>query len=154
MKNQTAFSKAQDAEKTQEKTPFVISFYEKLHESALSWSQKTNYKPFLISFINIIRNCYCDCFLVKSCSLPEAVVRSCSIKKHVLNNFTRKHLYWSLFIDKAAGRRPGTLLKRDFGIGLFLFIFWNTFWYEMVDVLLLLLVDIFLLLLLVVVQPY
>ena len=53
---------------------------------------------------------------VKSCALPEAVVQRCSIKKRVLV-ITRKHLYWSLFIDKVAFSRPGTLLKRDFSTG-------------------------------------
>ena len=83
---------------------------------------------------------------VKSCALPEVVVQRCSIKERVLV-ITRKYLYWSLFIDKVAFWRPGTLLKRDFSTRQ------NTFWCELVNILLLFLVDIFLLLLLVVL-PY
>ena len=60
----------------------------------------------------------------------------------------------SLFIDKAASWRPGTLFKSDFSTGLFLCIFWNTFWCELADILLFLFADIFLILLLVVVLPY
>ena len=93
-------------------------------------------------------------FLVKSCAPPETVARRCSIKKRVLNNFTGKHLWWSLFFDKAAGWRPETLLKRDFSTGLFLCIFRNTFSCEVLDILLLLFDIIFLMLLLLVVLPY
>ena len=78
----------------------------------------------------------------KSCALSKAVVRSCSIKKRVLNNFTGKHLCRSLFSDKTARWRPETLLKRDFSASLFLCIFRNTFWCELVNILLLL-ADIF-----------
>ena len=66
----------------------------------------------------------------------------CSTKKRVLINFTGKHLCWRLFSDKAAGWRPATLLKRGFSTGLFLCIFPNTFWCELIHILLLL-VDIF-----------
>ena len=49
--------------------------------------------------------------------------QSCSIKKAVLKNFaifTGKHLCWSLFLV-----RPATLLKRDYNLGVFLWILWN-----------------------------
>ena len=78
----------------------------------------------------------------KSCALSEAVVWRCSIKKRVLNNFTGKHQCRSLFSDKTARWRPETLLKRDFSTGLSLCIFRNTFWFELVNILLLL-ADIF-----------
>ena len=74
-------------------------------------------------------------------------------KKTLSNNFTGKQLCWSLFFDKAWGGRPETLLKRDLSAGPFLCIFRNTFWYELVDILLLL-VDIFFMLLLLLVLPY
>ena len=44
-------------------------------------------------------------------------------KKGGLKNFAkihRKHLYQSVFFNKNAGLRPGILLKRDFGTGVFL----------------------------------
>ena len=74
-------------------------------------------------------------------------------KKSVLNNLTGKHLCRSLFLDKAAGWRPETLLKEDFSTGIFLCIFWNNFWFELFDILLLL-VDIFLMVLLLLLLPY
>ena len=39
----------------------------------------------------------------------------CSLKQVFLKNFTKflgKHLYWSLFFNKASGLRPATLLKK------------------------------------------
>ena len=60
----------------------------------------------------------------------------CLIKKWVHNNFTGKHLCQSLFFDKATSWRPETLSKRDFCTGRFLCLFWNTFWCELVDILL------------------
>ena len=47
--------------------------------------------------------------------VKEAVVRRCSVKKSVVKNlakFTAKHLCQSLFLDKVAGPRPATLLKK------------------------------------------
>ena len=37
----------------------------------------------------------------------------------------------AFFFDKVAGWKAKTLLKRDFSKGLFLCIFWNTFWCEL-----------------------
>ena len=54
--------------------------------------------------------------------------RRCSIGKDVLKNFakfTRKHLCRSLFFNKVAGLRPATLLKRDSGTVVFLWILRN-----------------------------
>ena len=53
----------------------------------------------------------------------EAVVRRCSKKKGVLRNvakFTGKHLCHRVFLDKVAGPRPATLLKKSLQIGVFL----------------------------------
>ena len=50
------------------------------------------------------------------------------LKKVALKNFakfTRKHLCQSLFFNKVAGWKPATLLKKDFGIGVFLWILRN-----------------------------
>ena len=44
-------------------------------------------------------------------------------KKDALENFAKfagKHLCQGLFFNKVAGLRPGTLLKRDSGTGVFL----------------------------------
>ena len=52
----------------------------------------------------------------------------CSMKKGVLKNFTKftgKHLCQSLFFNKVAGLRPATLLKRDSGADVFLWILGN-----------------------------
>ena len=54
-------------------------------------------------------------------------------RKRVLNDFTGKHLCWSLFFDKAVEWRPETLSKRDFNTGFFLCIFGNTFWRWVLD---------------------
>ena len=54
--------------------------------------------------------------------------RTCSLRKSVLRNFakfTRKHLCQSLLFNKVAGLRPATLLKRDSGMGVFLWILQN-----------------------------
>ena len=54
-------------------------------------------------------------------------------KKGVLRNFakfTGKELCRSLFFNKVAGLRPATLLKRDSGTSVFLWILWNTFFKE------------------------
>ena len=45
----------------------------------------------------------------------EAVVRRCSAKTSVLRKFakfTGRHTCWSLFLNKVAGLRPATLLKK------------------------------------------
>ena len=50
------------------------------------------------------------------------------VKKVTLKNFakfTSKHLCQSLFFNKVAGWKPATLLKKDFGIGVFLWILRN-----------------------------
>ena len=39
--------------------------------------------------------------------------------------FTRKHMWWSLFLIKLWTLRPATLLKRDFKTGVFLWILQN-----------------------------
>ena len=55
----------------------------------------------------------------------EAVAGRCSVKKGVLENFSKftgKHLRQGLFFNKVAGLRPATLLKRDSGAGVFLYI--------------------------------
>ena len=60
-------------------------------------------------------------------AFTEAVFQRCSIKKGVLKNFTKftgKHLCQSLFFNKVAGL-PATLLKRDLGTGVFLWVLWN-----------------------------
>ena len=60
----------------------------------------------------------------------------CSMKKGVLKNFpkfTGKHLCQSLFFNKVAGLRPATLLKRDSGADVFLWIlrnFYEHFFYR------------------------
>ena len=49
-------------------------------------------------------------------------------KKGALKNFTKstgKHLCQSLFFNKVAVLRPATLLKKDSGAGVFLWILWN-----------------------------
>ena len=49
--------------------------------------------------------------------------RRCSFKKVVLRNFAKfigKQLYLGLFLNKVAGLRPPTLLKRDSRTGVFL----------------------------------
>ena len=54
--------------------------------------------------------------------------RRCSIKKHVLKNlenFTGKHVCWSLFSIKLRAFRPATSLKRDSNTGVFLRILRN-----------------------------
>ena len=54
----------------------------------------------------------------------------CSIKKGILRNFTKctgKHLSQSLSFNKVAGLRSTTLLKKNSGTGIFLWILWN-FW--------------------------
>ena len=51
----------------------------------------------------------------------KVVAWGCSMKKVVLENllkFSRKDLRWSLFLNKVA--EPATLLKKDFGTGVFL----------------------------------
>ena len=59
----------------------------------------------------------------------EAVAQKCVFcKKGVLRNFakfTGKYLYQRLFLDKVAGLRPATLLKKDSGTGVFLWILQN-----------------------------
>ena len=53
----------------------------------------------------------------------------CPIKKGVLKTFAkspRKHLCQSPFLKKIASPRPVTLLKRDYGTGIFLWILWNS----------------------------
>ena len=48
-------------------------------------------------------------------NFSEAVVRRCSVKKGILKNFAKligKHLYQGLFLNKVAGLRPVTLLKK------------------------------------------
>ena len=67
-----------------------------------------------------------------SSSCPEVFDKRLNCKT-VLNNFKEKLQCRSLFFDKAAG---------DFSIGLFLCIF-QSFWCELLDILLLLLDDIF-----------
>ena len=52
----------------------------------------------------------------------------CSMKNSVLRNFTKftgKHLCQILFFYRVAGLRPATLLKRDSGTSVFLWILWN-----------------------------
>ena len=52
--------------------------------------------------------------------------RKCSVTKGVLRKFekfTGKHLCKSFFLNKVIGLRPATLLKRDSGAGVFLWIF-------------------------------
>ena len=49
-------------------------------------------------------------------------------KKGVFKNFTKftgKHLCQSLFLNKVAGLRPATLLKKRLWYSVFLWIFWN-----------------------------
>ena len=117
---------SRDIENSRTRKTFVISFYEKLHESTVSWFQKTNGKPILkTTFRNIIRNCYWDPFLVKPWALPEAIIWRCLITKGAHNNFTGKRRCRGLFFDKAEGWRPETLLKRDFSTDHFMCIFWN-----------------------------
>ena len=50
-----------------------------------------------------------------------------SYKEDVLKNFAKfgKHLCWSLFFNKVAGWKPPTLLKRDTGTGVVLWILQN-----------------------------
>ena len=48
----------------------------------------------------------------------EAVVRR--IYRKTPATFTGKHLWQSLFFNKVAGLMPATLLKKDFGTGVFL----------------------------------
>ena len=51
-------------------------------------------------------------------------------KKDVLKystKFTRKHLRWGLFYNKAAGWRPIASLNTESGTGAFLWIFWNLY---------------------------
>ena len=53
----------------------------------------------------------------------------CPIKKGVLKTFAkspRKHLCQSPFLKKIASLRAVTLLKRDYGTGIFLWILWNS----------------------------
>ena len=52
--------------------------------------------------------------------------RRSSVRKGVLRNFTKftiKHFCQSLFLDKISGDRPVTLVKKDSGTGVFLWIF-------------------------------
>ena len=62
-----------------------------------------------------------SCTYERACILTsEAVIRKCSVKKGVHRNFakfTGKLLYQSLFLDKVAGFRPVTLLKKRLGTG-------------------------------------
>ena len=54
--------------------------------------------------------------------------RKCSVRKGVLwdfAKFTGKHLCQSLLFNKAAGRRPVTLLEKKLWRSVFLWIFWN-----------------------------
>ena len=49
-------------------------------------------------------------------------------KKGVLRNFTKftgKHLCQSLLFNRVAGLKPATLVKKDSGTGVFLWILWN-----------------------------
>ena len=52
----------------------------------------------------------------------EAVVRRIyrKIYRKTPATFTGKHLWQSLFFNKVAGLMPATLLKKDFGTGVFL----------------------------------
>ena len=55
----------------------------------------------------------------------KAATEEMFYKKTVLKNFTiltGKHLYWSLFVIKLQAFKPATLWKRDFNIGVFLWI--------------------------------
>ena len=48
-------------------------------------------------------------------NIPKAVVPKCSVRKGILRNltkFTGKHLCQSIFLNKVAGIRPATLLKK------------------------------------------
>ena len=58
----------------------------------------------------------------------EAATRGVLYKKDVLKNFATfegKQLCKSLFFNKVVGLRPATLLKKDSGAGIFLWVFWN-----------------------------
>ena len=53
--------------------------------------------------------------IVQSSVYCRSSHRRCSVKKGFLKNFakfTRKHLCWSLFLNKVAGLSPATLLKK------------------------------------------
>ena len=58
-------------------------------------------------------------------------------KKRAHNNFKEKRLCQRLFLDKATGWRPETLLKRGLSTDIFLCVFWNTR-RELLDIFLLL----------------
>ena len=69
---------------------------------------------------------FCDSLWELTILYSEAVAQQWSVKKGVLRNFakfTGKHLWQSLFLSKVAGLRPATLFKKDFGTGVFLWIF-------------------------------
>ena len=53
---------------------------------------------------------------------PEAVVQSCSIKKAFLKipQNSRENACVRVFLNKIAGLKPVTLLKKDFDTGVFL----------------------------------
>ena len=66
--------------------------------------------------------------LLVICHSYRSKHQRCSIKKSILKSFTKftgKHSCQSLFLNKVASLRPSTLLKRDSGTGVFLWILWN-----------------------------
>ena len=67
--------------------------------------------------MHIINRCFkrTTLQLTKQQTTTRSSQQRCSMKKSVLGNstkFTRKHLYQSLFVNKVAGLRPATLLKK------------------------------------------
>ena len=66
-----------------------------------------------------------DEWLQNKCSFIRSSHRRCFVKKGVSKKFvkfTGKHLCWSLFLNKVAGLKSATLLKRDPNTGVFLWI--------------------------------
>ena len=59
--------------------------------------------------------------------LPEAVAQRCSVKNVVLeiSQNSQENTSASVFFDEVAGLRPTNLLKRDSGMGVFLWILSN-----------------------------
>ena len=70
--------------------------------------------------LSLLKNCF------QNGEQKEAATRGIlkSLPKN-FTNFTGKNLYQSLIFNKAAGLRPATLLKRDSGTGVFLWILQN-----------------------------
>ena len=85
------------------------------------WRVEANFSPFQL--LNMLR-----LIIIYRSSRPEVLC-----KKGVLRNFTKftgKHLCQNLFFNKVAGLRPATLLKRDSGTGICVWILQN-FWEQL-----------------------